>query len=259
MGNVLDVLKRVIKKAIYSRAVSRALSMLRIRDSYLCPICNYYGIFQDFKVVTGKRKNAKCPKCGALERHRLQYLVFKKATVGVNTKEMSMLHFAPEDFFRKIFQGMFGTYVTADITGAGVDRKEDLTKMSFGDNSFDFIFASHVLEHILDDTAALSQVRRVLKPGGIAMLAVPVIGKRTAEYGKPNPYEGGHVRCPGEDYFRKYEMFFSSVKLYRSGDFDEKYQLYTYEHRAQWPETMPDRPVVPGEKHVDIVPICIKQ
>lgn len=206
---------------------------------------------------SGERKNTKCPKCGSLERHRLQYLVFVEISRSLDTKKLSMLHFAPEDFFRGLFKSKFEVYVTADLNSVNVDRKEDLTKMSFSDNSFDFIYASHVLEHIKNDLEALSEIRRVLREGGVAIIPVPIIGEKTIEYLEPNPHECGHVRCPGEDYYERYKVFFK-IKSFRSSDFDEKYQLYVYEDRTTWPDTMPLRPSVPGNKHEDIVLVCYK-
>lgn len=232
--------------------------IFRPKNRYLCPICNYYGPFHDVNPGTGPRKGAKCPKCGSLERHRLQYLVFKEVIKEKNTKNMKMLHFAPEEFLRDIFKKTFCEYITADLNPKSGDRKEDLTKLSFSDNHFDFIYASHVLEHIKEDLSALSEIKRVLKPGGVAMIPVPIIGKNTIEYSEPNPHESYHVRCPGGDYYEKYKNFFTTVKLYKSSDFDEKYQVYVYEDRSKWPRTMPLRPPVPGERHIDIVPVCFK-
>jgi len=52
-------------------------------------------------------------------------------------------------------------------------------------NSFDMVIMSHVLEHCLDPTAAVMNVRRLLKPGGLALLAVPnneCIGQRESGF-----------------------------------------------------------------------------
>jgi SAM-dependent methyltransferase len=254
----LRKLSHLIKVITYSGINSFLYRLFKIKNCYLCPICEYYGRFKSVKPETGERKNAKCPRCGSLERHRLQYLVFKKVTKNVNTKKMSMLHFAPEDFFRNIFKTMFQVYVTADLDAANVDRKEDLTRLSISDSAFDFIYASHVLEHIKDDISALSEIKRVLKQDGIAIIPVPIMSRYSIEYDKPNTHECFHVRCPGEDYYERYKDFFTKVQLYKSTDFDEKYQLYVYENRSTWPDTMPLRPSVLGGKHIDIVPVCFK-
>ena len=251
-------LRNLINAIRYSGVNSFLYSSFKIKNCYLCPICGYYGRFKSISPETGERKNAQCPRCCSLERHRLQYLVFKEIIKNVDTKKINMLHFAPEDFFRNIFKTMFKTYITADLNAANVDRREDLTRLRINDNAFDFIYASHVLEHIKDDISALSEIRRVLRQGGIAIIPVPIMSRHTIEYDAPSPHEGFHVRCAGEDYYDKYKDFFTKVQLYKSTDFDERYQLYVYENRNSWPETMPLRPSVPGEKHIDIVPVCFK-
>lgn len=49
----------------------------------------------------------------------------------------------------------------------------DICNYPVEDNCFDVIFFNHVLEHIPDDDAALREVRRILKPGGLLILGVP--------------------------------------------------------------------------------------
>ena len=170
---------------------------------------------------------------------------------------MSCLHFAPETFFRIHFEKWFETYTTADFAKPNVDYNVDLTDLPFSNGSYDCVFASHVLEHIKDDRTALSEIRRILKPGGLAILPVPLNAAPTVEYPEANPYESGHVRAPGLDYFQRYEEFFDRVEEYATEDYPSKYQLYTYEDRSAWPtETMPLRPRTPGDKHVDVVPVC---
>lgn len=114
------------------------------------------------------------------------------------------------------------------------------------------------LEHIDDDQKALSEIRRVLKPHGIAVLPVPIVSVKTIEYEQPNPHECGHVRSPGQDYFERYAQHFSTVDVMSSRDFPEEYQLYSYEDRTLWPtEQMPLREAMAGERHPDYVPICV--
>ncbi len=227
------------------------------KEKFKCPVCGYSGPFMDINPPTGFRKHAKCLKCGSLERHRLQSLVLSNLLNGINTSSLKMLHFAPENFFRDFFSKRFGQYETADLCMDGVDHKVDLQKLPFDDQTYDFVFASDVLEHIPDDKKALSEIRRILKPNSIAVLPVPVVAEKTIEYPEPVPAEAYHVRAPGLDYFDRYSMFFSKVEQFSSNSLSELHQLYTYEDRSQWPtKECPLRPAMQGERHINIVPVC---
>jgi ubiquinone/menaquinone biosynthesis C-methylase UbiE len=127
------------------------------------------------------------------------------------------------------------------------------------DASFDVVFASHVLEHIDDDLAAINEVKRILKPGGIAILPVPVCVDKTIEYGAPNLAEDEHMRAPGLDYFDRYRSVFDRVDVYTSEDFPEKYQVWDHEDRTGYPRVeVPLRTAMTGTRHLDAVPVCHK-
>lgn len=227
------------------------------KEKFVCPVCGYNGPFLDLAAPTGLRKYAECPNCNALERHRIQFVVVNDVLRERNTAYSKMLHFAPEPCFREFFSQRFGQYETADLSMKGVNHKVDLLQLPFADETYDFVFASHVLEHIRDDGKAISEIRRILKPNGIAVLPVPIIAEKTVEYPEPNPNEGYHVRAPGMDYFERYERHFSKVEKFSSDSLPQKYQLFVYENRSQWPtKECPLRPAMQGEKHREIVPVC---
>jgi len=229
----------------------------RAKEEFECPLCGYKGPFRDRESPGGFRKHAICPNCSALERHRLQYLVVNNVLRGLNVREMKALHFAPETFFKSIFCKRFQQYETADLFMQGVDHKADLQNLPFNDETYDFIFASHVLEHIPNDRKAIQEIRRVLRPNGIAILPVPVICTETIEYPEANPREEGHVRAPGSDYFERYKQCFSKVEIFASDLFPAKYQLFVYENRSAWPtKDWPLRQPMQGEKHPEYVPVC---
>jgi SAM-dependent methyltransferase len=247
----------------YVRRLKNRISLLIFKfrnlqkEKFECPVCGYSGPFMDFASPTGFRKHAKCPNCNALERHRIQFVVVNDVLRDRNTAHLKMLHFAPEPFFREFFSQRFGQYESADLSMKGVDHNVDLQQLPFADETYDFVFASHVLEHIPDDEKAISEIRRILKPNGIAILPVPIIGEKTIEYPEPNPNEHYHVRAPGMDYFDRYERHFAEVERFSSGPLPKKYQLFVYEDRSQYPtKESPLRPSMQGEKHNDIVPVC---
>ncbi len=249
------LIRKIVNKARLPLPLFRYLN--RNKESFECPICGYCGPFVDLSSASGYRKHARCPACQALERHRIQYLVLTDIFKGLDTSKMRILHFAPEAFFTPLLSKLFGKYETADLSMPGVDHNVDLQDLPFEDESYDFIFASHVLEHISDDNKALHEISRILSPGSIAVLPVPLVCEKTIEYPAPNPDEAYHVRAPGFDYYDRYEQYFSSVVTITSDSLPDKYQLHEYEDRTQWPtKQCPLRPPMPGEKHIDVVPVC---
>ncbi len=240
----------------FARVSGYRLAHLR-EPRFRCPICSYHGPFREADPGRPSvRAHAGCPRCGSLERHRLQWLVLERLAGQHDLRSMRVLHFAPERFFRDHFESLFATYTTVDLEREGVDLFCDILALPFADASFDLVYASHVLEHVPDDQSAIAEIHRVLAPGGLAVLPVPFYGTdETVEYG--DIYEYGHVRAPGRDYYHRYERAFSRVELHTSDDYPVDHQVYVYEDLSFYPnEESPKRPGVEGERHLDIVPIC---
>ena len=139
-----------------------------------CPVCgSHYRKFLGYGYHT-IRKNALCPKCMSLERHRLQWLYLENKT-GFFTDSLKVLHVAPEQPFLERFRKLKNLdYTTADLESPIADVKCDIQELPFGENIFDAVICNHVLEHVDDDTRAMSEILRVLKPGGFALLSVPL-------------------------------------------------------------------------------------
>ena len=78
----------------------------------------------------------------------------------------------------------------------------DGTRLPFPDATFDVVITSEVLEHIQDDVAAISEMVRVLKPGGRFAATVPAFLPETVNWKLSDEYHapksvGGHVRIYG--------------------------------------------------------------
>lgn len=54
----------------------------------------------------------------------------------------------------------------------------DLESAHYADDFFDFIYISHVIEHVLDPSAYIQEMRRILRPGGILAIGTPDISSR---------------------------------------------------------------------------------
>ncbi len=140
-----------------------------------CPVCNTESIaFLPFGV--NPRPNAQCPNCGSLERHRVTYMFLKEKT-NIFKENINLLHIAPENMFYNIFINHENiNYLTADLNDKkpNVMEKMDIKDIQYPDNTFDFIYCSHVLEHVPDDRKAINELYRVLKPDGKAIISVPL-------------------------------------------------------------------------------------
>lgn len=239
------------------RQVRRIALLVENGPSFTCPCCHYEGKFLSRGHNTETKPYSQCPRCGALARHRLQRCVLDELFRSGALTGGGVLHFAPEPFLAGYLKTRFETYVGADIAPLPGQVPADMRELPFEDGTFDLVYASHVLEHIDDDARALAEVRRVLRPGGVAILPVPVVAERTVEYPEPCPSEHGHVRAPGRDYYGRYREHFARVEIRTSADYPERFQLYAYEDRTIFPNrSAPYRPPMAGARHELDVPVC---
>lgn len=160
-----------------------------------------------------QRENVLSPSTLSLERHRLLWLYLKNET-DFFTAPKKMLHFAPEQaFYQQFRQQKNLDYTTTDLSSPLADVKADICNLPFYDNEFDVIFCNHVLEHIPDDTKAMQELFRVLKPGGWAVLQIPQDLSRETTFEDDSITDRkerakifgqyDHVRIYGRDYFDK--------------------------------------------------------
>jgi SAM-dependent methyltransferase len=149
-----------------------------------CPICNSeIEQFDPFGMKSNHppRPNAKCPICGSLERHRLIWLYLKERT-NLFGDHLKMLHVSPEPQVGKLLRSIPNIeYISADLNPKLAMMQMDITQIALPDNTFDVIYASHVLEHIPDDVKAMKELYRICKPSGWAILQVPIWGNKTLE------------------------------------------------------------------------------
>lgn len=187
-----------------------------------------------------QRENVLSPSTLSLERHRLLWLYLKEHT-DFFTAPHKVLHFAPEQAFYSRFKKLKNlNYTTTDLNSPLADVKADICNLPFEDNTFDFILCNHVLEHIPDDHKAMSELYRILRPGGIAILQIPQDLQREKTFEDnsiTDPKERAkifgqydHVRVYGRDFFeqlRKTGFQVEEVDLTSRMDpgFVDKYRL----------------------------------
>ena len=162
-----------------------------------------------------QRNNVLSPSSLSLERHRLLWLYLQNETdFFTSSEKKKVLHFAPEQAFYKLFRNQKNLdYTTTDLLSPLADVKADICNLPFPDNEYDIILCNHVLEHIPDDTKAMQELYRVLKPGGMAILQIPQDLSRTTTFADNSIVDQkerakifgqyDHVRVYGLDYFDK--------------------------------------------------------
>ena len=160
-----------------------------------------------------QRNNVLSPSTLSLERHRLLWIYLQNETDFFTAKK-KVLHFAPEQAFYKLFRNQKNLeYTTTDLLSPLADVKADICNLPFKDNEYDVILCNHVLEHIPDDTKAMQELLRVLKPGGMAILQIPQDLNRDKTFADDSIVDQkerakifgqyDHVRIYGRDYFDK--------------------------------------------------------
>ena len=209
-------LREVAKRAWYfglnyECAICGAATRTRKTYSFDLPV------LRELDVVGGEYfPNDDCPICFSNQRSRLLH-AFLTRTAPIASGS-TILHVAPElSLYRYVFRPRADIrYVPADLSPEryteipGI-QKLDMTSAPFPDQAFDLILCNHVLEHIPDDRKAMREIRRLLKPGGIALLQVP-LGMRLAQ-----TLEDPWVIDP-EERERRFGQF-DHVRIYEERDY----------------------------------------
>jgi SAM-dependent methyltransferase len=130
--------------------------------------------------------------------------------------DRSVLHIAPEKRLARYFLAAgFADYVCGDLFTEGYRhpayvRNMDVLDIPAADGAFDLVLCNHVLEHVPDDHRAMAELYRVLRPGGFAILQVPISADSPdtfEDFAVTDPQEReqvfgqfDHVRIYGQDY-----------------------------------------------------------
>lgn len=164
-----------------------------------CPVCGWTGNAFDAIATFGYwRRNARCPECGALERHRA--MIDFLGSKGWMNQAKSCLDVGGIPSFRSYFENKGVRYVSMSL-GDPAMVCMDIQQMAFADRSFDLILDSHVLEYVRDYKQALGEMWRVLRSGGRMLLTESYLFGQpaTKEFGRPDPAATFMVRRFGDD------------------------------------------------------------
>jgi SAM-dependent methyltransferase len=184
-------------------------------NKYECPVCGKTSRkFLSYGSAVSHRENVLCPHDLTLERHRLIWLFLQRKSNLFSAEKLSFLHIAPEQCFLPYFKKQKNLdYLTGDIVSPIADIHFDLHDIPLEDNRFDVIFCNHVLEHVNDSKQCMSELYRVMKPGGWGIFQVPQDMNRADTYEDWNItseadreqhfWQKDHVRLFGRNYPEK--------------------------------------------------------
>lgn len=223
----------------FSKTFSIFIRVFYYGNKVQCPVCeNKFRKFLPYGSKAGE--NRLCPMCLSLERHRLLWIYLTQHS-DFFTINYDILHIAPEQPFIKRFKKAKNlNYTTADLLSPIADLHFDIMNIPLKDNSYDWVICNHVLEHVEDDNRAMKEILRILRPGGKAILQVPInysFEKTFEDKTIIDPKERekiygqyDHVRWHGLDYpqrliFAGFKVIEFDIKKYLDPIFIEKYRL----------------------------------
>ena len=199
-------------KGYFKAGKKRSIRFLRKHfykgNNVLCENCSWSGkhFFND-----------ECPNCKSLGRSRL--IPFSVDYFNLVKPGLKVLHVAPNKIEYKGVKMKLKNvlqYDKLDIRDVEhVNLVEDLTQLTLKDYTYDLVVIWHVFEHIVEDTKAISEVYRILKPQGNLLLSVPIFpdNNPTTFEDQSILYENylqvhgheDHCRSCGTDYFKRFE------------------------------------------------------
>lgn len=181
-------------------------------------LASFHPILTQLQCIGSDVDNFSCPVCQSHDRERHLFLFMQMVpAIAARVRGGHVLHFAPERCFSILIQNQEPLqYIKANIQATDPSVVAmNIENITFDDNHFDLIIANHVLEHVVDDDKALSEITRTLKPGGFAILQTPfsaLLPSSIAEvtlssevtrellFGEPD-----HLRLYGLDIFSRFE------------------------------------------------------
>jgi len=137
------------------------------RENYVCSLCdaNYRMRVHAASVLKLLNMSSTADLVDKLKKDP-HFRIYETAAYNIfrATALKKLPNYEVSEYFD---DAAFGTYVS------GI-RNENLEHLTLADNTFDVVINSDVLEHVSDLGKALSEIKRVLKPGGFHVFTIPV-------------------------------------------------------------------------------------
>lgn len=137
-------------------------------NNHKCTVCD----FELKKWTRIQSGDNLCPKCGSLSRDRRLWKLISETYLKV---QITVLDFSPSrSLFRKWKKAKNINYIASDLSGDFIsDVKFDIINISQADETYDLILCYHILEHVIEDSKAIEELFRVLKPNGTILIQTP--------------------------------------------------------------------------------------
>lgn len=216
-----------------TRAALLARGLLGLGRRFRCPCCGWtLRGFVRRRGVWPSSLDGYCPRCDAKARHRRDWLYLERQT-DLLTAPLALLEVAPWWALSRRLRAMANIhYVSVDLMRRPeVTTVGDVAALPFRSGAFDALICIHVLEHVENDRGAMAELFRVLRPGGWALVTVPVHLDR-ATYEDPSITdpderarafgERGHVRAYGRDLVDRLRSAGFEVELDPAGAIPER-------------------------------------
>jgi SAM-dependent methyltransferase len=171
LTNQLRKLKRALRRTTYLRYP---------HNRGFCPICERRVLF--FKESAWLRDSYKCSDCHSIPRNRALanalnrfYPHWRESTIHESSPGGPL-----SEFLKKSCSNYSCSHCYDNVPrGAYFNgfRSEDLSAMTFADESLDMFVTSDVFEHVLEPVSAFKEIARVLRPGGAHIFTMPWYGQ----------------------------------------------------------------------------------
>lgn len=188
-------------RAFAHNAAVKVINRLAWRPRVECRCCGWRGAsFRALDIGIEVLPGIECPRCRNHDRHRMLALYLRRENPFLRAATPLTLHCAPEPLVRGLLPS--ARWVGTDLCAEHLNRVTgpkavgDGQRLPFRDNAFDGIVSIHVLEHVPSDTAAIHEYFRIIRPGGTAIVMVPMLTRipETEDWGHPHPEMFGHYR-----------------------------------------------------------------
>lgn len=231
MADVFRLIRGADRREALDRLLAvRAAAFLGRR--YTCPCCGWkLRAFTRGGASMRTRHHGYCPRCNSKARHRRDWLYLRDRT-DLFSASLRLLHISPKYSLSRRLSRMDNLrYVAGDLEHRPhVSMRFDVSTLPLRSGTFDCAVCIHVLEHVERDRHAIAEIYRVLKPGGWALITVPVrLDQPTFEDATIMSPEGrmrafgetDHVRFYGSDFVDRLESCGFTVEIDRAESLDE--------------------------------------